>query len=429
MTVRLDVILILAGYFASVHLEKPNSALHNAIRQILNGDFATHNRKIDIVLCGGGHGSGAEISNKLMQSKKILTYRISNCGDGKILLNTSTLLTFDSPKSFRETANRIVWQTNLEKRYKHLVYIAKGQIKDITESIIDGFDIDKVAFLVNESEKSIDLATSFMFTEKKCRENQVSVINRFNKEAMSWESGNFYPNKYKNLYLCEVSLVRAEDKRTTSFTIFNHLLMMINFTGNVVYPSNGAELNQMLNSQRFDFYEMMLPTQNDPRLHNILLNTEVVFFVIPFGQPLTTLERFLSPFDSTTWLLILTTIAATFIAIQVSGFFSQQLQRMIFGNKIGSPSMNFLNIFLCGGQTKTPSGINARFIFLTVLVWSLIIRTCFQSLMYRAVQMDLRHSATETLQDLRDNHFEQFVGDREMEKLNSGPELKELFHK
>lgn len=55
---------------------------------------------------------------------------------------------------------------------------------------------------------------------------------------------------------------------------------------------------------------------------------------------------------------------------------------------------------MCGGQTKAPRTANARLIFVNFVVWSLLIRTCFQSLSYRALQLDLRQPPIQTLEEL-----------------------------
>lgn len=102
-------------------------------------------------------------------------------------------------------------------------------------------------------------------------------------------------------------------------------------------------------------------------------------------------------------------MTATAIGIQIIALFSRQLHVLFFGEMIGSPTMNFLSVFLCGGQSKVPQGLKARFFFLNFLVWSLIIRTCFQSLMYRALQMDLRHAPMKTLEELREKNFMQIT--------------------
>lgn len=68
------------------------------------------------------------------------------------------------------------------------------------------FSIDSVSFLLNETEKSIELVSSFMFTPHACHTNQLVTINRFNKITMRWSNSDFYPKKYQNLHKCVLSV-------------------------------------------------------------------------------------------------------------------------------------------------------------------------------------------------------------------------------
>lgn len=182
----------------------------------------------------------------------------------------------------------------------------------------------------------------------------------------------------------------------------------------------------MVKSHKFDFDDF-IRNMDDKEFVHIIYSSEKVVFAIPFGLPLTSFEKVLSPFDQMTWLLILITLSTTFIGIKVVSFCSMRLRDMCFGERIGSPTMSFLNVFLCGGQTNVPGTSNARFIFFNFLVWSLLIRTCFQSLMYRALQMDLRHPPMKTFQDVHVNSFKQYAEFPNDEKLNDDPELQNFY--
>ncbi len=46
-----------------------------------------------------------------------------------------------------------------------------------------------------------------------------------------------------------------------------------------------------------------------------------------------------------------------------------------------------------------------RFILILVIVWSLIIRTCYQSMLYEFLQTDMRKPAVTTFRDLRERNF------------------------
>lgn len=134
---------------------------------------------------------------------------------------------------------------------------------------------------------------------------------------------------------------------------------------------------------------------------------------------LTPLEKLLSPFDHETWILIASTLLTTFVFIQIISFVSNNARNFIFGTNIQSPTMNLLNIFFCGNQAKAPKDNFARFLFWTFLVWGLIIRTCYQSLSYRDLQSDMRHSPTKSFEELASKNFTQIVGDLKLEGVEN----------
>lgn len=408
---RLSVIVLLAFCFVQVDLEKSTFAAQKAISDILRGQIAKHSGKIDVVSCGSKQGLSVKIVNKLLRDKtELLSVQLKNCRNATILLNTSTLLVFDSSADFQENFGKITWQTHKDKRFKHLVYIHDGTADDIASSGIEnGFDIDQVAFLVNETKKSIDLATSYMFTEEKCRESQLVVINRFDKDTMAWVNDNFYSNKYQNLHMCGVTSVTfRSDQEVLYDRLMNEMSLLMHFKIVKVYAEHESKFRALIASGKQDFYNYITFLE-DQTMVQIVISAEKLVFVVPFGKPLTSLEKFLSIFDATTWILTFTTLLLTVVTIQVVSVVSRQLRDLCFGSNVGSPTMNFLNVFLCGGQTNVPKKSNARFIFLIFLLWSLIIRTCFQSLLFRALQMDLRHLPLRTFQDLLDNKFSQYV--------------------
>lgn len=234
---------------------------------------------------------------------------------------------------------KIDFQVHEQTRHKHLVYIRNGTTSDA--DLQYGFDADKVAFLINENKKSIELATSLMFTEEKCHDNQIVVINRFQKDTMAWESNNFFPSKYLNLHRCTLlyATLHVQKKMRVNDRILEEMSKVLNFTVQRVKVNSDEELDDLL----CDFFDFGFSNE---KISHIWVSDEKVVFVIPSGLPLTTIEKFLSPFDDTTWWLILSTLITTFCGIQVVILVSQRLQDLCFGDRIGSPTMNFLNVFL-----------------------------------------------------------------------------------
>lgn len=119
-------------------------------------------------------------------------------------LRASSILLFPSPHLFRKFVANITWICNRQFRYKHIVYAPNLTATDVTDTIKNGFDIEKVAFLMNETKKSIELVSSFMFTAEKCHHYQISTINKFDGYKKLWKTQDFFPRKYRKFHKCRL---------------------------------------------------------------------------------------------------------------------------------------------------------------------------------------------------------------------------------
>lgn len=115
------------------------------------------------------------------------------------------------------------------------------------------------------------------------------------------------------------------------------------------------------------------------------------------------------PFDTATWILIVFTLIISLVVIQILNFCSSEIKNFIYGRAIRTPTVNLASIFLCGAQFKFPGRNFARFLLTLFVIWSMIIRTCYQSKYFEYLQSDERKPRMETLKDLIDNNFTMFV--------------------
>lgn len=420
-----SLFVVLTCFCISVKLEKLKYKALTAINDIIHRDFATFSGRIDVLSSIESH----DLIDQLLRLKnESLAIKLKSFEDDIIKLDTSSVLLFNSLAHFEENVGKIFWKTQRSKNYRHLVYIPDASSKDIEESVIDGFQIDNVAFFVNETEKSIDLATSFMFTKNKCRQNQLITINSFGTKTLDWKSEDFFPEKYANIHACSFTFATAECPEQ-SFGLNSRILIELskdlNFEIERVCAKTMQQLSDFVITDRFDFHDFLVGYSGTDWIH-ILISSERGVYIVPPGKPLTQLEKLLLPFDRQTWIGIVATLTAAFVTIQVVSFTSKRLKYRSFGQAVGSPTMNLLNVFLCGNQTKVPKASTARFVFLSFLLWSMIIRTCFQSLSYRALQMDNRHQSLETFEDIFVNNFSQYIA---YKGIISNEIFREVFYK
>lgn len=307
-----------------------------------------------------------------------------------ILLKSSVLL-FDSPERYKEGTANIKWLGNRWFRYNHIVYALNLTKADVIEVTKDGFEIDAVAFLMNETAESIELVSSFMFTAEKCRHNQLKTINRYNARASAWEKRDFYPPKYRNFFNCTLTFLYKSgdfESQVPICIIANIPTPNCKASGRQLrYEKHNASTIDLINDYTF----IGIIDDTSPKMIYPFITVFVnLICILPDGEPFTLLEKMFMMFDIHTWIAIGCTLLFWFCSAQVISLMPHKLRDQVYGKNVKTPAVNLLNIFLSGGQHKVPSNKLAKYLLMLFVVWSLIIRTCYQSKLFEHLQSDLR---------------------------------------
>ena len=161
-------------------------------------------------------------------------------------------------------------------------------------------------------------------------------------------------------------------------------------------------------------------------MSNFFMSDEFVFFVPP-GEPYTQLEKMFLIYDLEVWIAIFVFLIGGLCIIQIFKFTTQRFQRIFVGSNINTPSLNLAEIFLVGGlSSKIPRGFYAKFIFVLFMIWSLIIRTCYQSELFKYLQRDMRRPAADTFDDLYDGHYNFYDSEEIMKTIYDPKRFKDI---
>ena len=254
---------------------------------------------------------------------------------------------------------------------------------------------------MNETEKSFELVTSFVFTQQKCRQLQLRIINHFDLTTSKWDNSIFYPKKYENFHGCElhvyVEWLSIGDLIELVFE--DELNAFIEWRKTYILENNTCKLNCLHRPLQPETGFII----SDP--HEDYVGT---FMTAP-GEPYTDLERMFMMFDYETWIAIVVTLMIEFLVTMSLHFDSNKVRHFVAGHEVQNPTMNLISIFLNGGQVRTPARNFARFIFILFAVWSLIIRTCHQSMLFELLQADLRRPTVKTLDELFESNLTLYV--------------------
>lgn len=377
-----------------------------AICGLLTDYFAKTCPKVDL-LTFGVHGGFAETTaNDLMRRMPegiSAQLRTSSSANG---YETSTILLFDDDETFRQFNQSL--PTFVSKQgiwHKHLVYAPGLTPDDVITAFLEDIAINEVGFLTNNNGRSIDLVTSFLFTPLGCHLNQIRTINTFTGKARRWEKSRFYPDKYKTFYGCNIEVIFSKDL-TNMFSneIFYLIAEQLSFRMTKVEMTYEQFTNLDLNEVMTEAI-VLQNNFNGQQTFSSPVFIDHLTFLVPIGEPLTDLERMFAAFDDETWIAIGVTFAIGLVVILVIKLMPKYVQNFVFGRNIRTPILNMVSIFLNGAQPKKPGRNFARYLLTLFMLWSLIFRTCYQSMTFENLNKDMRHPRVKTVDELMEKNF------------------------
>lgn len=125
-----------------------------------------------------------------------------------------------------------------------------------------------------------------------------------------------------------------------------------------------------------------------------------VSFYVTKGFFYTSFEKFILPFDLATWMCILLSVVASFLTIFFVYLLPLNFQKRVFGDYHKNASLNLTQIFFGIGVVHIPKRDIARFLFMMLTIYCLIIRSAYQSKMYEFIYEDVRKPTAKTIEDL-----------------------------
>lgn len=411
--------LLLLLYFTSHHIKCSSySFAAFAINSVLDKYLSKNSWTVDVINCGTKSGKGETLVDQVLRNHNASTSiikisRITIEHPWSAKLNTSSILVFDSLQNFKQT--RISWKMFPEKRFPHLVHIIGGTLSDI-EYIKNGLPIDNVSFLLGETNKSIDLCTSFMFSPGFCRVTKFVKHNRIIKKTMRWETSVFFPKKYQNLHGCTMHIGFVNDSGSMELMIFLTYPMVKALNATFYnFPIKSKNLDKYLGD--IDLYLEFVPNSAHNNSNKYMAGYPFYYtkyyFVIPPGEPYSQFEKMFLPFEFEVWIAILVTFSIGFLTIQIISRCPIHVRNFVYGRSINTPTVNFVVIFLTGAQFKIPQRNFARFILILYIMWCLIIRTCYQSGMFNFLQKDVRKPQLASINEIFDRNFTIYVPHKE----------------
>lgn len=391
-------ILVLVIFWSTAMADANQSDLFPqlAIKSLAKNHFSKLYSSVDIIYFGNVEVE--KLMKVLVHGESLdLTFNVIN-GNHKSWKRRAmrpSFLIMDSHTKFAEIFNSILWYNHPTELYHHLVYSPKLEF-----SALRGMNrnrmVQTVNFLIRSSSDTIDLVTSYFNTETACRFNLFSEINEFYRKSLSWNNTSFYPDNLRHFHGCPIYVKPSGGMSRQAMEIIDIFIQHVNATKEYC-DFNHADLLVSLGDER-------------SQLLGFRFLEQTIHLITPSGEPLTTFEKMLKPFQRETWIAIILTLVCGMISIWVISLFCPKfVQHFIFGRFVTTPSLNFMSGFLIGLQHQVPSRNFARFILTLFSIWCLIIRTCYQSELFKHLQTDHRYEPIKAFNEIAERKFSVFV--------------------
>jgi len=336
------------------------------------------------------------------------------------------LLLIESGEAFKDLGRTVRAIKSTEMIFYFVRGVTADQFMELTMMEFNGLVPDAInEYTIIDTKEFYDLLEMNRFAKGgSCDVRSMATINRFSKSKMEWEKPLERLEKRMTFNGCRINIELKENQAfvTTSpigellySGLFIDIMKLASEMGDCkpqyyIMPQqpdtedSGEGINA-IDQRSFEslyiYVNAILKT-----LSQITFVSKELYFVIPQGELYTEWEKLFLAFDKPTWLLIVITFAASFaVIIFISNFATRVVQDFVFGENVTTPSLNVLIALFGLGQIVLPGRNFARFLLTLFIIWSLIIRTCYQGLLFEYMIGEGRKPAIKSFEELLERNF------------------------
>jgi hypothetical protein len=124
------------------------------------------------------------------------------------------------------------------------------------------------------------------------------------------------------------------------------------------------------------------------------------------GEEISGYEKLKFPFDNDTWILIFFFFATAYLVIFIINFASIKIRNLVFGEYVNSPTFNVLAHFFGLGQNHLPRRSFPRFLVMSFIIYSLIIRTAWQGKIFEFMNKEIRKPEVTSVDEAIEKDYE-----------------------
>lgn len=288
------------------------------------------------------------------------------------------------------------------------------------------FNVD--VLVKSGNSQNLSIFTFMPFKSDLCGDTTPMKINEFDGKNIVWATDVYFPKKFRNLQKCPIKIGSIGNFFSVMFkTAVNQTKYFYGFEVDLL-----KELASTLNFKP-DFkifpYEVGLISKNktstgmikrvqenevdlicgsfslQQQRREVLSDTrsfysDKIILVTPKSMTISPIRKLFIPFDLFTWISIAIVLLVAFVVLALLKKNPQRFQNFIIGRNISNNFLNVWNVLLGGSQVKLPFRNFARFLLMSFIMLSLIVRSSYSGSLFKILTNDIFNKDISSIHEL-----------------------------
>lgn len=424
MSQRVCLFVLLLLTISSEILCNRRSLMPQAIGGVIEEYFVKNSVNYDVIRCSNQSGYESDVMEMVTREKREVSSTEIKSGNVN-RITQSAIIICDSTLSLSNFNEKIMLTNKSPKLLNFLVVVENATAEDFAKMSSNTSGISRYQSFLIETKENFKLKAFSWFTKHQCGEQQMVEVNRFSKKTLTWKFSTFFSTEIRDFHGCKLSIgvlypaqpasdvdFDVNDPTNSSFKVWgynveivealkSHLNFDISFrsvkvedikTASVIYDY--VMLTYSLNS-----------FLNKPYYTTSTFVLKEWLILVPPGDTYTGFEKLFLPFSFETWICFIIVTLIALIVICIVKLLPRPIQNFVFGRNVKTPILNLMIAFFGGGQMVLPGRNFARFLLTMYIIFSLIIRTAYQGILFELLQSEPRKKEVQSVEEMIEKNF------------------------
>ena len=265
------------------------------------------------------------------------------------------------------------------------------------------------SYLIEENNQIV-LYGLMWFTPQMCGVQQLKKINRYSIVSQKWTTDVFFTSTITDFFGCTLTVqlksgyTVAPDRKSYKLEgVITEITKILSSDLNFRIEYNLADEEEFKKDRYHVYVDLYMIIERLDCAHVISSGFVVV---VPPGEPYTSYEKLLLPFDDLTWILLLIFFGIGFaVVILIRLSKSPSLNEWVIGTYVRNPAFNIFSTLMGIGFKVLPKTNVARMLLMNWILFCLIFRTAYQGKYFEFLTTNPTKKPIKTFEELADKKF------------------------